>query len=363
MAGAPWSAARPHSAGPRCRLPICAPALHWCLQGWPHRVRPSSIACITSTVATSGSKRNFVLWEQKSSVSSTDPGSKLPGKPFPADKITQAKGVIRARHRLSGNLLTRLCQAQIVFQPREPSISARKLPRYLDGRRPADYVLLLNGQFRRHSNHGNRLVPCRDKAAGFFLGHIRKALVPVHAVFHELTDLFMRLGERNSLANQRIGYLRSGKKTLGRRSFHSVRMNSQGLHHAPGKDQAAGCRVHSVEKSLLVFLQIAVIGKRQALQLHQLAREPTRHSRSLPTDQFQSVRVLFLRHQAAAGCVSIIKFNKAKRRRRIDNQVLGEAAEMNQNERACKQHVADKIAVGSDVQTVAGRASEPKLAR
>ena len=82
--------------------------------------------------------------------------------------------------------------------------------------------------------------------------------------------------------------------------------------------------------------------------------------RSSP-DQFQDVRVLLLRHDAAAGTNRIRQCQEAKLLGAPENPLLGPASQMLGDQGENEDRLERKIAVAGNIQTIGPHRLEPQL--
>ena len=111
-------------------------------------------------------------------------------------------------------------------------------------------------------------------------------------------------------------------------------------------------RIQGVEEGELVFLQVAVIGQRQALQERQDLLHVSDHPRGFASNQFQHVRVPLLRHDRRAGRIRIGQLEKPEFSRTPQNPFLGPSAQMDRDQRHAKDRLRQEIAIAGNVQAV-----------
>ena len=109
-----------------------------------------------------------------------------------------------------------------------------------------------------------------------------------------------------------------------------------------------------VEDRLLVFLEIAVVGEREALQHREQRHQVPDRAAGLAAHQLGHVGVLLLRHQARAGGVGVGELDEAELRRRPEHQLLGQAREVHHRDRGRRQELERRVARGDGVHAVAG---------
>ncbi len=89
-----------------------------------------------------------------------------------------------------------------------------------------------------------------------------------------------------------------------------------------GQDQQQ--RVDRVEHRLLVLLQVAVVGERQALERGQQRHEVADEAAGLAAGQLGDVRVLLLRHDRRAGGVGVVHLDPAELLRGPEHDLLAQ---------------------------------------
>ena len=136
----------------------------------------------------------------------------------------------------------------------------------------------------------------------------------------------MGIAERHSLPDQVIGCVSGIGKALLCRSRHPFFIEGRRGKHAGHKLQAAVDRVDRVKCQLLVLLHILVVGKRNRFHGNQQGSQGSVHAARLAANELRDVRVLFLRHNAAACRIRIVQFDKPVFIGIPDNDFLGQTA-------------------------------------
>src|SRR5229473_61485 len=79
---------------------------------------------------------------------------------------------------------------------------------------------------------------------------------------------------------------------------------------------------------------------------------------ALPAHQLEGIRILLLRHQAAAGRRGVRELEEAELLRRKEDEVLRDSAQVDHPERGGVQEGRDEVAIAADVDAVARDAAE-----
>ena len=118
-----------------------------------------------------------------------------------------------------------------------------------------------------------------------------------------------------------------------------------------------------VEKRLFVFLQVALIARRQAFHRDQQADERGGDAAGFAANQFPRIGIFLLRHQAAAGGIFVGQNHEAEARRGEKNHVFREARKMAGQNRERVKIVERKIAAADGIEAVARDACEFQFIR
>lgn len=116
--------------------------------------------------------------------------------------------------------------------------------------------------------------------------------------------------------------------------------------------------IDGFEKWRFVFLQIFIVSAREPLESNEESRERPQHAPRLPANQFETVRVLLLWHQAASGAVRVCEGHESEFGGAIYDEVFGPAREVRQCERRGEEEFRNVVAVAHGVETIFGRAVE-----
>ena len=116
-----------------------------------------------------------------------------------------------------------------------------------------------------------------------------------------------------------------------------------------------------VEERLLVLLQVAIIGHRQALEQRERGDEMADDAGGFAARQLGDVGILLLRHQAGAGGVGIADADETELGRGPEDKVLGQAREMHREQRAGGVIFDDEVAVADSVHRVFARRARSRV--
>ena len=172
----------------------------------------------------------------------------------------------------------------------------------------------------------------------------------------------MRLTEGNAAPCQEVSQVRRGAEVAGGGLTHPLRVElgvaEQGRHCA----QAAGNRVQAVKNALFVFLQIAVVGQRQALQHRQQRRQIAHHASRFTPHQLSDLGVFLLRHDGAARRYLVAQLEETELAGCPQHDLLGQPREvdLNQGERTRQLH--HEVPVRNVVHAILAHAVESQLA-
>ena len=112
---------------------------------------------------------------------------------------------------------------------------------------------------------------------------------------------------------------------------------------------------------LLVLLQVAVVGERQALERGQQRREVADQPPGLAAGQLGDVGVLLLRHDRGAGRPGVVERRPAELPRGPQADLLAEAGQVHADHRGDEEELGDEVAVADRVDGVGDRRVEAQL--
>eukprot|EP00960_Hanusia_phi_P042434 755494-Hanusia_phi.AAC.4 len=102
--------------------------------------------------------------------------------------------------------------------------------------------------------------------------------------------------------------------------------------------------------------RVLVVRGRRSLDCHQQPdRLPDRAAR-LPSQELEGIGILLLRHQRGSRAVGICQGDEAELGGGVENQVLGEAAEVDHDHAAGKQVLEDEVSI-AHLEQVSGAGS------
>ena len=199
-------------------------------------------------------------------------------------------------------------------------------------------------------------VACSD---GLLRRRLGKALAGGDARRH----LLVRLAERQPVAHERLGDVGGHAGAVGGGRAHALGVEVQAGHEQRGRAQRAVEGRNLGERELLVLLQVAVVGQRQALADGEHGREAADRDARAPAQVLGHLRILLLRHHRGAERDRVVELRERELLRREHDHLLGQAREVHEPERAGVEQVADEVAVGDGVERVVERAREAELRR
>ena len=170
----------------------------------------------------------------------------------------------------------------------------------------------------------------------------------------------MGVAEGHAFAHQVIRRVGRVGKAAGRRSRHPLVPEAHRGDH-PGEEPQAGRRgIHRIEAALLVLLHILIVGQGNALHRRQQAKQRAVDAPGLAADQFRDIRVLLLRHDAAAGAVGVIDLHKAVLVAVPDDDLLAEAGKMHHDDGERREELEQVIPVRDGVHAVPRGSGKPE---
>jgi hypothetical protein len=134
--------------------------------------------------------------------------------------------------------------------------------------------------------------------------HRLKRTLLRHETPDQCADDLVGVAERHALGDQVVGHVGRQQQTRSRGAGHAS-IESDACQDRRGRVNRGAQGVLGLEQRLLVFLQILAVPNRQALHRGQPSGQAADDPAGLAAHQFQGIRVLLLRHQAAAGRGSI----------------------------------------------------------
>ena len=87
----------------------------------------------------------------------------------------------------------------------------------------------------------------------------------IEAETHEASDHSVRLAERQTLPHQVVGKIGGRREAAAGSLSHAYSIDAERSNHDGYYVKARCRRIYAVEQRFLVFLQVAVVGQRQAL--------------------------------------------------------------------------------------------------
>ena len=165
----------------------------------------------------------------------------------------------------------------------------------------------------------------------------------------------MRVPEGNALYNEIIGGVRRVCKALDRAEAHHVLAECDRGQHA-GEERNAGLRrVDRIEGRLLVLLHILVVGEGKALHCRKKRHQIAVHSAGLAAHKFTDIRILLLRHNAAAGGEGVVHLHKPVFVGIPGDELLAEPAQVHHDQGEICHQFDQVIPVRYGIHAVEGR--------
>ena len=168
----------------------------------------------------------------------------------------------------------------------------------------------------------------------------------------DLANEVVRLAKRNALADEIVRGFRREQRGIGRRGPQPLGAELGKLERSRRDRKHVPNLVVRGEKPFFVFLQVALIARRQTFERHEQADERPADAAGFPANQFPGVRVLFLWHQAAARGIFVGKHHVGEFLRRKEDKVFGEAGQVRRNPSQREKIVERKIAIAYGIQAV-----------
>ena len=179
----------------------------------------------------------------------------------------------------------------------------------------------------------------------------------------QLAHHFVRVPEGQPAQHQVVRHIRRQQEGVRHRRRHRFFIHLQPVHHLRIHFEGQLDGIEAVKERLLVLLHVPVVGQGQALQegqqAHQIAIQPP----GLAAGQLRHVRVLFLRHQAAAGGVGIAQGHEPELRTHPQNHILTEPRQMGAAQRQGCAQLHRKVPVRHRVHAVPGHPGKAQLLR
>ena len=120
-------------------------------------------------------------------------------------------------------------------------------------------------------------------------------------------------------------------------------------------------RIDRIKERRFVFLQVAVVGERQAFEVGEKVEQVADQASGLATGQLADIGIFFLWHQRRTGGVRVGKLNEGKFRRAPQDQILAEAREVSAAKRNRKEQLGHIITIGDGIHRVACDAVKTEL--
>ena len=116
----------------------------------------------------------------------------------------------------------------------------------------------------------------------------------------------MSFSEWNTLFGKVLRNIRGIEEAFSKLLLNLIHSELSFIQHV-GKNLNAGFpRIHRIEEAFFILLEVLVVGKRRPLHYGQKLHQVAVDSAHLSAEQFRHIRVLLLRHDAAAGTVAVV---------------------------------------------------------
>ena len=145
----------------------------------------------------------------------------------------------------------------------------------------------------------------------------------IQPVANDPPDNGMRRTKWDALEHQIVGQLRGQQKPGRRRAGHRLAPDREAADEGRQHLERALHRFDGVKKRALILLQVAVVTQGEPLQHGQQTYKMPVHPSRLAPDQLRHVRVLLLRHHAAAGAERVRQFHEPEFLGRPEHQLFG----------------------------------------
>ena len=153
------------------------------------------------------------------------------------------------------------------------------------------------------------------------------------------------LAERRAANDEPLGEVGGRRRLAVGRGLHALGHERRRVDHPADRDERQRDLVDGVEQRLLVLLQVAVVGQRQALQRRQQAGEVADQAARLAAGELGDVGVLLLRHHRRPGGVGVVEAGEAELLARPQHPLLAEPGEVDADEGEVEQRLGDEVAV------------------
>ena len=175
----------------------------------------------------------------------------------------------------------------------------------------------------------------------------------VAAVPHRLRDLLVRVAERRSLADERLGGVGREQERIARRGSQPLAIELEPAHERRQRCERAGEIGPRREDRRLVLLQVAVVGERQALDGREQTGQAPDRGACLAACELGHIGVQLLRHHRRPRGGVLAEPGEAELRRRPEHELLADSGEVDEAD-GCRVEVVEReVAVGDRVERVA----------
>ncbi len=162
------------------------------------------------------------------------------------------------------------------------------------------------------------------------------------------------LAERHAEGDQKVGNICGEEEGVCHGSCAAVGPDFQAGEDLAHDLEAEVCLIQGIKDGRLIFLKVAIVGKREAFYHGVKGSDVAAEPACLAAKELAGIWVFLLGHEAGASGVGFGKLNKAKLRGGPDNEVFGDAGEVNTAEGASIGELYKEVAIGNGIEAVSG---------
>ena len=166
---------------------------------------------------------------------------------------------------------------------------------------------------------------------------------------HHAAHDVVRSTEGRAVTHEVVGKVGGGGVTRSRSFAHAFAVGFYARHHFDEGLQRILHRVDRVKDRFLVFLQILVVGKGQALHKHCHRDEVAHHASALAAGGFRHVRILLLGHDGRPRRKAIRQLNEGEGLAHPVDEFFGKARDVHHHEPCGSREFNAEIAVAHGV--------------
>ena len=178
---------------------------------------------------------------------------------------------------------------------------------------------------------------------------------------HETTGDSVGVAEGDAFGNEVIRAVGGVEEACRGSGAHAFGEEGCRFQHRRQHIKAEIHRIQSVEHSLLVLLQIFVVGERQALDRRQKRGQRAIDAARFAADQFCQVGIFFLRHDGGASGEAVVQRHKTEFPRAPQADFLCKARKMRHEDGKIREQFQHEIAISDGVEAVFRHAVHAEL--